>query len=121
MLFCLHYIYCNRIQQYTGGVFIESSLFTEPDSNKQVQPDPTMKNYWRNNRRFADLINGSLFHGDPVIHAEDLVPCDTEESTITENRTGKSVTIQRSRDILKMYGADSGFTLIGLERQSVPV
>lgn len=63
------------------------------------------------------MINGCLFEGEEVIHAEDLVPCDTDESAVVLTRGEKNVTIQRNRDILKMHIPEAGFVLIGVENQ----
>ena len=91
----------NKINKYTEEV-------TSITDMKKTQPDPTMKDYWRNSRRFADLINGCLFEGEEVIHVEDLVPYDTDESAIVLTRGEKNVTIQRNRDILKMNVPEAG-------------
>ena len=93
---------------------MEVKVITE---KSKVQPDPVMKDYWRNNRRFADLINGCLFEGEQVIHAEDLAAYDTDESTIISGRGEKKMTILRNRDILKMCVPEAGFVLIGIENQ----
>lgn len=34
--------------------------------------DITLKNYFSDTRRYADLLNGSIFQGKQVIHAEEL-------------------------------------------------
>ena len=82
-----------------------------------MQADPVMKNYWRNSRRFADLINGAMFDGMQIIHAEDITAQDTDESGTVENRSEKAVSLIRNRDILKMNTQDAGFVLIALENQ----
>ncbi|MDO5410166.1 MAG: Rpn family recombination-promoting nuclease/putative transposase [Lachnospiraceae bacterium] len=84
---------------------------------KSVESDPTMKDYWRNSRRFADLINGSLFEGREVVRAEELSVHDTDESAITAERNERIMTIKRNRDIVKMSKSDAGFVLLALENQ----
>ena len=110
--FIVHSEFSERLRYL--NIHMEVRTITE---RNKVQPDPVMKDYWRNNRRFADLINGCLFEGEQVIHAEDLAAYDTDESTIISGRGEKKMTILRNRDILKMCVPEAGFVLIGVENQ----
>ena len=51
-----------------------------------MRKDTVLKNYWRNNDRFADFFNAVLFEGRQVIKPEELEDIDTEESSILEHR-----------------------------------
>lgn len=39
---------------------------------KRLKPDAVLKEYWKNNERFADFFNAVLFGGREVIHASQL-------------------------------------------------
>lgn len=42
-------------------------------SQNKVKPNIILKNFWKNNERFADIFNAYLFHGDQIIKSEDLI------------------------------------------------
>ena len=37
-----------------------------------LKPDPTIKYFFREKDRCADIINAFLFHGEEVVHEQDL-------------------------------------------------
>ena len=41
---------------------------------RNLKPDIILKNYWRDNERFADLFNAVLFGGEQEIQPDELVP-----------------------------------------------
>ena len=45
-----------------------------------VKPDTVLKNFWKNNQRFADLFNTVLFEGNPILKLSDLKEVDTDVS-----------------------------------------
>lgn len=45
-------------------------------------PDPTLKDFFKRKDRFADLINCLLFHGQTVLHNENLSLYDSNSSTV---------------------------------------
>ena len=47
---------------------------------KKYKTDTFLKEFWRDNHRFADLFNTVIFQGRPVIKPEDLKEADTEVS-----------------------------------------
>lgn len=55
-------------------------------TKRRLRPDVVLKNYWRDNGRFADLFNAVLFGGKQEIRAEELEDVDTENSGMTEHR-----------------------------------
>lgn len=68
---------------------------------QKLKPDTVLKNYWRDNERFADFFNAVLFGGKQIIKPEELEDGDTEESSILEH--GKyAESIQLSRDHIKI-------------------
>ena len=47
-----------------------------------MKPDTVLKNFWRDNQRFADVFNTVLFNGKQVLKPEDLKEADTDISSI---------------------------------------
>ncbi len=47
-----------------------------------LKPDIILKNFWRENGRFADLFNTILFEGKSILHPEELQEQDTDLSTV---------------------------------------
>ena len=82
----------------------------------QVKADTILKNFWRNNERFADLFNAVLFEGRRMIDPEALAEADTDVSSILKFN-GHAETLQRILDVVKKsaYGVD--FVILGLENQ----
>ena len=66
---------------------------------QDLKADTVLKNYWRNNERFADFFNAVLFEGRQIIKPEELEDGDTEESSILEHREFvKSIQASRDKD-----------------------
>lgn len=82
----------------------------------KVKPDAILKNFWRDNARFADLFNAILFDGENVIKPEELEEADTDLSTVLRFNTHAD-TLQKVLDVVKKsaYGVD--FVILGLENQ----
>lgn len=83
--------------------------------------DIPLKDFWRNNDRFADLFNASLFHGRQIIKSAELEEQDTEASFILEHNN-HSVSFDPARDLLKVRKNSSvhglEFAILGIENQS---
>lgn len=81
-----------------------------------IKPDTILKNFWRDNNRFADLFNAVLFDGEQVIHPDDLTEADTDVSSLLKFNN-HAETVQKILDVVKKtaYGVD--FVLWGLENQ----
>lgn len=82
----------------------------------KVKPDAILKNFWRDNARFADLFNAILFDGENVIKPEELEEADTDLSTVLRFNTHAD-TLKKVLDVVKKsaYGVD--FVILGLENQ----
>ena len=76
----------------------------------KYQPDPLMKDFWRNSERFQDVCNGLLFHGEKVI--DDVHEMDSEQAT-----TIQQTAIQRRRDLIKLAHIHDEQVIIGIENQ----
>jgi len=68
---------------------------------KTIKTDIVVKNYWRDNARFANLFNAVLFEGGQVILPEDLKDIDTEGSFVLEHKNLVEG-IQAARDNIKI-------------------
>ena len=86
------------------------------EKNK-IKPDTILKNFWRDNRHFADLFNAVFFNGEQVLKPQDLTEADTDVSSMLKFN-GHAETIQKILDVVKKtaYGVD--FVLWGLENQA---
>ena len=51
-------------------------------TQNNVKPDIILKNFWKNNERFADIFNAYLFQGEQIIKSEDLTEADTDISSL---------------------------------------
>lgn len=51
-------------------------------NQNKVKPDIILKNFWKNNERFADIFNAYLFQGEQIIKSEDLTEADTDISSL---------------------------------------
>lgn len=87
---------------------------------QRLKPDTVLKNYWKDNGRFADLFNAALFDGRQVIKPEELEDLDTEASSILEHRKhAESITASRDNIKARKFSAAHGveFVLLGAESQ----
>lgn len=88
----------------------------DTSGKNRIKTDTVLKNFWRDNARFADLFNAVLFDGESVIKPEALEEADTDLSAILKfgNHTE---TLQKILDVVKKsaYGVD--FVILGLENQ----
>lgn len=68
--------------------------------SSKLSPDVVMKDFWRDNERFADLFNAYFFHGEKVVDPRELIEMDTDVSSLTMDKqmakTRKSI-----RDVIK--------------------
>ena len=49
----------------------ESEVLTTAKLNK-IKQDTILKNFWKNNDRFADLFNTFLFNGEEILKPDDI-------------------------------------------------
>lgn len=89
-------------------------------TKKRIKTDIIVKNYWRDNARFADFFNAVLFEGKQVIQPEDLEDLDTEGSFILEHKN-LFEGIQAARDNIKICKRSTrhgvAFVMLGNEAQ----
>ena len=79
--------------------------------------DIYMKRWLSDKRRFADLINGSLFHGKQVFLPNHLKESNPEQTLILRKPNGENVTIQRYRDIMMVAEDGTRIVVLACENQ----
>lgn len=83
---------------------------------EKLKPDVVLKNFWRDNGRFASLFNAVVFGGEEVIRPKHLEEMDTDLSNIIELKEYRE-TLQRSRDVIKKTAFGVDFVIMGIESQ----
>ena len=78
--------------------------------------DVILKDFWRQNERFADLFNAVIFRGEQVIKPEDLTERDTDMSGIIQFKDYRK-TLERTRDVVKKMAYGVEFAVLGIESQ----
>ena len=94
---------------------INTLTYQEP--KQQSKQDKILRGFFKVKAHFADIINAMLFEGKDIIHADELLLCDSDETIyfVYENRIN---VMERRRDIL-MHATVNGIPVyIGLEIQS---
>lgn len=74
--------------------------------------DIFMKRWLSDKKRFADLINGSLFQGKQVFSAQNLKSENGEQGIVIKEQDGTEITVRRFRDI--MMSSDDGTRIVVL-------
>lgn len=75
-----------------------------------------MKKFWRDNDRFADLFNATLFDGEMVVDPKDLVETDANVSSVLKVN-GHVETLEKVLDVVKKTAYGVEFIILGLENQ----
>ncbi|MDO4289169.1 MAG: transposase, partial [Eubacterium sp.] len=79
--------------------------------------DSALKQFFKDNHRFADLFNQTLFKGKPVIDPRKLTDMDTVQAEVISLKAGSEKVIQKSRDVAKLYNNEIELVILGLEHQ----
>lgn len=78
--------------------------------------------YFKNNKRFADVVNYLVFKGEPVVKTEELYDRDSTELLALPQGGNKYFTTQKHRDVIKGWtktgSGETLIALIGIENQS---
>ena len=92
------------------------SLQCQMAGRNAQKADVILKDFWRQNERFADLFNAVIFRGKQVIKPEDLTERDTDMSGIIQFK-GYQETLERTRDVVKKMAYGVEFAVLGIESQ----
>ena len=79
--------------------------------------DTAVKIWLSDNRRFADLFNGTVFGGEQVVQPEDLEKMERETDIIVTDKAGNSKGIQRYRDVIKGWRKGPALAVLACESQ----
>ncbi len=81
-----------------------------------IKADHILKNFWKDNSRFADLFNACIFDGEQVLKPNDLTEVDTDISSLLQFN-GHAETIQKvvrcSSNNKTAFGID--FVILGFK------
>lgn len=81
-----------------------------------MEKDLAKKRCLSDNERYADIINGIVFHGKQLLHAEDLTDLDAQVGNV-DRLFGKRRYRQRYHDLIKKAAFGVNFMIIGVENQ----
>lgn len=81
----------------------------------KVKKDTALKDFWRNNERFADLFNGIFFHGEQVLRAEDMEEQDTDLSAVIRSKE-RIESLEQYRDVVKCANG-MNYMILAIENQ----
>lgn len=74
---------------------------------------------WMSDRkRFADLFNGSVFHGEQIVMPDALKLVESESDILLTDKEGKKRELQRHRDIIMRWQEGAVLALLACENQS---
>ena len=85
-------------------------------SRNKIKTDLILKNFWKNNDRFADLFNACLFGGEQILKPEDLTEVDTDFSSLIR-LNNHAETLQKVLDVVKKTARGVDFVILGIENQ----
>ena len=84
--------------------------------SKKIKADGVLKEFWRQNDRFADLFNAVVFQGKEVLKPEALQEMDTDLSGIIRFKDYEE-SLVRTRDVVKKMAFGVEFAVLGIESQ----
>ncbi len=82
----------------------------------KLKKDTVLKDFWRDNNRFASLFNGFLFGGRNIIKPEKLEEKDTDVSGVVWKKE-YAESVSRFRDVVKKMAYGIEFVILGIESQ----
>lgn len=82
----------------------------------KVKTDVILKDFWRQNDRFADLFNAVVFQGKQILKPEELCEMDTDMSGIIRFKNYEE-SLVRMRDVVKKTAFGVEFIVLGIEIQ----
>ncbi len=85
-------------------------------AQSKVKADVRLKDFWRQNDRFADLFNAVVFEGKEVIKPDSLQEMDTDMSGIIQFPDYEE-SVVRIRDVVKKMAYGVEFVVMGIDNQ----
>lgn len=90
---------------------------TYAETSKTGKADVILKAFWRDNDRFADLFNATVFEGDQVLKPEMLQEADTDVSGTIRTASSDDISLNRNRDVIKKTAMGVEFAILAVESQ----
>lgn len=81
----------------------------------KTKKDTALKEFWRNDERFADLFNSVFFDGKQVLKPEDMEERDADLSSVIFSKETEE-SLEKYRDVVK-YAKGMNFMILGIENQ----
>ena len=81
----------------------------------KVKKDVALREFWKNNDRFADLFNTVFFKGKKMLKPEELQDTDSNVSAVLSSKEASEAFV-RYRDVVK-YARGMQFAVFGIENQ----
>lgn len=85
-------------------------------ARSKAKADVRLKEFWRQNDRFADLFNAVVFDGKEVIKPDSLQEMDTDMSGIIQFPDYEE-SVVRIRDVVKKMAYGVEFVVMGIDSQ----
>ena len=82
------------------------------------QADVNVNLWLKDTKRFADLFNAILFHGETVILPENLHPSPETTAVSLQDAQGKNVVKKQYRDIIMNWQDQAVLMLLAVESQT---
>lgn len=79
--------------------------------------DVILKSFWRDNARFADLFNSTVFEGKQVLQPDMLAEIDTDVSGTIQTGNNDYISLNRNRDVMKKTAMGVEFAIVAVENQ----
>ncbi len=76
-----------------------------------------IRQWLSNKERFASFVNGALFQGMQVFHADKLRQDDGQQGVVLKNAEGKSIAVERYRDITMTAQDETKIIILACENQ----
>ena len=70
-----------------------------------------IQDFWKDNRRFADLFNTVLYDGKQVILPEKLMEADSNLSGSIQTKRRKMSLLKRRADLIRKFAGDSEYAI----------
>ena len=68
--------------------------------------DILSRDFWKDNKRFADLFNTVLYDGKQVIQPEKLMEADSNLSGSIQTKKKEDVFVERRADLIRKFAGD---------------
>ena len=87
------------------------------ETPKTGKVDVILKAFWRDNDRFADLFNATVFEENQVLRPEMLQEADTDVSGTIRTVSSDEISLNRNRDVIKKTAMGVEFAILAVESQ----